>query len=184
MKTIHYMNMDSPLGPLLLAASDSGICGVYFEHHKHFKGSAGWQLNPQHPLLLQAVRQLQDYFAGQRQDFDLPLDVSAGTAFQQAVWAGLRQIPFGMTTSYGQLAQHIRQPAAVRAVGAANGRNPISIIIPCHRVIASSGALTGYAGGLENKQALLALENGQAKHGQPKAQHEQHSRNQSSLCFV
>lgn len=170
MKTVHYMNLDSPLGPLLLAASENGICGVYFEHHKHFKGSTGWQLNPQHPLLLQASQQLRDYFARQRQDFDLPLDLSAGTAFQQAVWAGLRQIPFGMTTSYGQLAQHIRQPAAVRAVGAANGRNPISIIIPCHRVIAGSGALTGYAGGLENKKALLILEKSQAMQGQPDAQ--------------
>jgi len=180
MKTIHYLNMDSPLGPLLLAATANGICGVYFEHHKHFKGSDGWLLSPQHPLLSQASQQLRDYFAGQRQDFDLPLDLSAGTAFQQAVWAGLRQIPFGMTTSYGQLAQQIQQPAAVRAVGAANGRNPISIIIPCHRVIAGSGALTGYAGGLENKKALLTLEQSQLMQGNSGAPHDPA---QSALCF-
>ncbi|MFZ6654905.1 methylated-DNA--[protein]-cysteine S-methyltransferase [Undibacterium sp. TJN19] len=155
---MHYINMTSPVGTLLLAATDIGLAGVYFEHHKHFKGSEGWHLNPEHPVLLQAKQQLDEYFAGERQVFDIPLDLSAGTAFQQEVWSALREIPFATTQSYAWLAQHIQRPHAVRAVGAANGRNPVSVIIPCHRVIASSGALTGYAGGLENKQVLLELE--------------------------
>lgn len=155
---MYYMNYQSPIGPLLLAASDQGLSGVYFEHHKHFKGSAGWQEHEQHLVLQLARQQLQAYFAGQRQDFDLPLDLSSGTSFQQEVWTALRQIPFAKTSSYAALAQEIQRPKAIRAVGAANGRNPLSIIVPCHRVIASNGALTGYAGGLKNKESLLALE--------------------------
>jgi methylated-DNA-[protein]-cysteine S-methyltransferase len=153
-----YLNYNSPVGQLLLAASEHGLSGVYFENHKHFKGSAGWQEDESDPILNQARQQLQEYFAGQRQDFDLPLDLSAGTDFQQEVWAALRCIPFAQTSSYLALAQGIARPRAVRAVGAANGRNPLSIIVPCHRVIASNGALTGYAGGLQNKEALLMLE--------------------------
>ncbi len=155
---MHYINYHSPIGLLLLAASERGLSGVYFENHKHFKGSSGWQEDEQHPVLQQARQQLQEYFAGQRQDFDLPLDLSAGTDFQQEVWMALRQIPFAQTSSYAALAKGIQRPRAVRAVGAANGRNPLSIVIPCHRVIASNGALTGYAGGLENKESLLELE--------------------------
>lgn len=153
-----YTEYLSPLGKLLLAASEHGLAGVYFEQHAHFKGSAGWQRADDHPVLQQTKAQLQAYFAGQRRVFDLPLDTGNGTPFQQAVWQALRSLPFGSTASYAQIAQLIGQPAAVRAVGAANGRNPISIVIPCHRVIASSGALTGYAGGLPNKRLLLALE--------------------------
>lgn len=155
-----YTHYDSPVGQLLLAATGRGLAGVYFENHRHFKGSAGWQQDDEHAVLLQAQRQLQEYFAGRRRAFNLPLDLSAGTPFQQAVWQALLQIPFGATASYGELARSIHKPSAVRAVGAANGRNPVSIIVPCHRVIGGSGALTGYAGGLANKQVLLTLEAG------------------------
>ncbi|MBI3286063.1 MAG: methylated-DNA--[protein]-cysteine S-methyltransferase [Burkholderiales bacterium] len=155
---MNYLNYASPLGTLLLAASDLGLAGVYFERHSHFQGGAGWRQDERDPVLLQAARQLGEYFAGLRRSFDLPLDLSAGSAFQQAVWRALQDIPYGRTESYAGLARRLAKPAAVRAVGAANGRNPLSIIVPCHRVIASSGALTGYAGGLHNKQILLELE--------------------------
>lgn len=153
-----FLEYPGPLGPLLLAASERGLAGVYFGQHRHFKGSAGWQPDARHPLLLRAGRQLDEYFAGLRRSFDLPLDLSAGSAFQQAVWRALLDIPYGRTESYAGLARRLAKPAAARAVGAANGRNPLSIIVPCHRVIASSGALSGYAGGLHNKEILLALE--------------------------
>ena len=109
-------------------------------------------------MLRQAAAQLADYFAGRRDSFDLPLDLSHGTAFQQSVWQALRAIPAGQTTSYGALSAGVGKPAAVRAVGAAVGRNPISVIVPCHRVLGADGSLTGYAGGLERKTALLELE--------------------------
>lgn len=153
-----YTVWQSPLGPLTLAASERGLSGVYFAEHKHFSGVADWQPDAGQPYLQQAIQQLHEYFHGGRRAFDLPLDLSAGTAFQQAVWRALQAIPYGQTCSYRDLAVHLNNPAAVRAVGAANGKNPVSIIIPCHRVIAVSGALTGYAGGLENKQRLLRFE--------------------------
>lgn len=153
-----YTEYQSPIGKLLLAASERGLAGVYFEEHKHFKGMDGWQRDDAHFVLQQTRLQLAAYFAGARREFDLPLDMRGGSAFQQAVWQALRTLPFGATASYAQIAKHIGNPGAVRAVGAANGRNPISIIVPCHRVIASSGALAGYAGGLNNKKLLLALE--------------------------
>ncbi|MCX7220480.1 MAG: methylated-DNA--[protein]-cysteine S-methyltransferase [Burkholderiales bacterium] len=155
---LEYLHYQSPLGPLLLAASERGLAGVYFAEHRHFKGMAGWRRNDEHAVLQQTAAQLGSYFSGQRQEFDLPLDLSQGTQFQQAVWQALRKLTYGSTASYADIAAQIGKPAAVRAVGAANGRNPISIIVPCHRVIASSGALTGYAGGLPNKVALLSLE--------------------------
>ena len=155
-----YTEYQSPIGKLLLAASERGLAGVYFEEHKHFKGMDGWQRDDAHAVLQQTRLQLAAYFAGARREFDVPLDMRGGTAFQQAVWQALRTLPFGATASYAAIAKHIGNPDAVRAVGAANGRNPISIIVPCHRVIASSGALTGYAGGLNNKKLLLALEAG------------------------
>ncbi|MDO8703159.1 MAG: methylated-DNA--[protein]-cysteine S-methyltransferase [Undibacterium sp.] len=157
-----YTEYQSPIGKLLLAASERGLAGVYFEEHKHFKGMDGWQRDDAHFVLQQTRLQLAAYFAGARREFDVPLDMRGGTAFQQAVWQALRTLPFGATTSYAEIAKHIGNPGAVRAVGAANGRNPISIVVPCHRVIASSGALTGYAGGLNNKKLLLALEAEQA----------------------
>ncbi len=157
-----YTEYQSPIGKLLLAASERGLAGVYFEEHKHFKGMDGWQRDDAHFVLQQTRLQLAAYFAGARREFDVPLDMRGGTAFQQAVWQALRTLPFGATASYAEIAKHIGNPGAVRAVGAANGRNPISIVVPCHRVIASSGALTGYAGGLNNKKLLLALEAKQA----------------------
>ena len=149
---------DSPLGPVRLAASEAGLCGLWFEGDPHQPDLTAVAVDRQHPLLQQAVQQLQAYFAGQRKDFDLPLDLSRGTPFQQAAWQALRALPYGATTSYGALSATIGRPRAMRAVGAAIGRNPVSIIVPCHRVIGANGALTGYAGGLPRKQALLRLE--------------------------
>ena len=148
----------SPLGPMVLAASPRGLTGAWFQGQKHMPDTALWPVQPEHPLLGLAQEQLAAYFAGQRLAFELPLDLLGGTAFQRAVWQALRDIPAGSTTSYGALAQRLGKAAAVRAVGAAVGRNPISIIVPCHRVLGAQGALTGYAGGLERKLALLQLE--------------------------
>ncbi|HEY5798764.1 MAG TPA: methylated-DNA--[protein]-cysteine S-methyltransferase [Burkholderiaceae bacterium] len=159
---IHYTEHTSPLGPLLLVANEAGLQAIYFQEHRHFAGleqavADGWQRNDAHPVLRETARQLDRYFAGQLTHFDLPL-AAAGTPFQQSVWLGLTRIPYGQTSSYGGLADAIGNRAAVRAVGAANGRNPLSIVVPCHRVIGGDGALTGYAGGLERKRYLLALE--------------------------
>jgi methylated-DNA-[protein]-cysteine S-methyltransferase len=153
-----YTEYQSPIGKLVLAASEHGLTGVYFEEHRHFTGIHDWLRDDEHPVLQQTQQQLADYFAGTRRAFDLPLDMSGGTKFQQSVWQALRTLAFGSTESYLGIAKCIGNPGAVRAVGAANGRNPISIIVPCHRVVASSGALTGYAGGLRNKAILLDLE--------------------------
>ena len=148
----------SPLGPMTLAANSQGLCGVWFDGQKHQPDPHAWPQDAAHPVLLQAQAQLAEYFAGQRSVFDLPLDLSAGTEFQQTVWRGLLDIATGSTTAYGELARRIGKPMAVRALGAAVGRNPISIIVPCHRVVGAGGALTGYAGGLDRKTALLRLE--------------------------
>jgi methylated-DNA-[protein]-cysteine S-methyltransferase len=156
--TLYYHWLDSPLDQLLLTATEQSLTGLFLQDQKYFPAIAPtWQAQPELPLFLQTQQQLEDYFRGDRQAFDLPLAPS-GTAFQQQVWQRLRQIPFGQTWSYGELAQAIGQPSASRAVGAANGRNPISIIVPCHRVIASNGKLTGYAGGVDRKQWLLEHE--------------------------
>jgi methylated-DNA-[protein]-cysteine S-methyltransferase len=150
--------LETPIGPLTLVATDEGLAAVLWENdppHRvpvHVEAEDG-----NHPVLVEAARQLQEYFAGQRTAFALTLDVT-GTAFQRSVWEALRTIPFGETRSYGEIATLIGKPDAVRAVGAANGRNPVSIITPCHRVIGSTGKLTGFAGGLEVKARLLALE--------------------------
>jgi methylated-DNA-[protein]-cysteine S-methyltransferase len=156
---IHYTELSSPIGKLLLAATSKGLSGLYFEEHKYFAGKAGWQRNDDCPHLVNAAKQLEEYFSGQRTGFDLALDLS-GTSFQQSVWKQLTSIPFGRTHSYGAHANLIGNPAAVRAVGSAIGRNPVSIIVPCHRVVGASGSLAGYAGGLERKRFLLALEAG------------------------
>jgi len=155
----YYLEHPSPLGKLLLAATDRGLCGLYFEQHRHFKGALNWLRNEHHPCLQQAARQLDEYFTGQRRTFDLALDIS-GTPFQQAVWGALQVLAFGSTTRYRDIAQQAGNPDAIRAAGNAIGRNPISIIVPCHRVLGTAGALCGYAGGLERKRYLLALENG------------------------
>jgi len=156
--TLYSTQIDSPLGSVTLAATDKGLAGLWFDRQRHWPDMTGWQIDPEHPVLRLAAGQLEAYFAGTRHDFDLPLDLSHGTAFQQAVWQALLAIPAGRTTSYGALSAGIGNPAAVRAVGAAVGRNPISVIVPCHRVLGTDGSLTGYAGGLERKSALLELE--------------------------
>lgn len=155
---IHTLHMQSVLGDVILAATDEGLAGVWFDKQRHAPDMAGWIDSPRHPVLLQAAQELNEYFNGQRDHFDVPLDLSHGTEFQRAVWQALLRIPHGGTTSYGRLGANIGKPAAVRAVGAAVGRNPISIVVPCHRVVGSDGSLTGYAGGLHRKTHLLALE--------------------------
>jgi methylated-DNA-[protein]-cysteine S-methyltransferase len=148
---------ESPLGTMLLAATAHGLAGVWFVGQKHGPDSAHWIEDAAHPVLRQAIAQLQDYFAGTRTHFELPLDLQ-GTPFQQDVWRALLTIPSGRTTSYGEISRSLGRPQAARAVGAAVGRNPVSIVVPCHRVVGTSGTLTGYAGGLERKSALLRLE--------------------------
>ena len=150
--------MKSPVGELKLVASDKGLAAVLWENDDpHRVRLEPVSENKNHPVLLEAERQLKDYFNGKRKTFSLVLDFK-GTAFQKQVWAALLTIPFGETRSYGQIAKQIGNPKAVRAVGAANGKNPISIIAPCHRVIGSTGKLTGFAGGLETKAHLLSIE--------------------------
>lgn len=149
----------SPIGTLLLAATDQALCGVWFEDQS---GIPAWALlaphSPSHPMLERVVSQLSEYLAGERRDFDLPLDWSDGTTFQQTVWQALAAIPYGHTLSYSDIAQRIGKPLAVRAVGGAVGRNPLGIIVPCHRVVGRDGSMTGYTGGMERKIALLKLE--------------------------
>lgn len=154
-----YLVHPSAFGALRLVASEHGLAGVYFAEHRHVQFDSAWQLDPNEAVLQRAAQQLDAYFAGKLQSFDLPLDCTQGTPFQQAVWQALRTIPYGRVCSYSALAQQIGRPKAIRALGAANGRNPLSIVIPCHRVIAANGDLQGYAGGLENKRRLLELEN-------------------------
>ena len=149
---------ESPLGTMLLAASDAGLAGVWFEGQRYEPEDMPWREAPQHPVLRQASQQLREYFDGKRTAFDLPLDLTHGTPFQQSVWQALLAIPPGATTSYSELGRRLGRPQAARAVGAAVGRNPVSIVVPCHRVLGTAGSLTGYAGGLERKTALLELE--------------------------
>lgn len=156
--TIVQTRYASPLGPMIVAATAHGLAGLWFEGQKHLPDIHTWPQQPGHPVLRQAMAQLAEYFAGQRTRFDLPLDLQGGTDFQRTVWTALLGIPAGQTVSYGAISQRIGKPAAVRAVGAAVGRNPVSVVVPCHRVLGGDGALTGYAGGLERKTALLRLE--------------------------
>jgi methylated-DNA-[protein]-cysteine S-methyltransferase len=150
----------TPLGPVRLLAGPDGLAGLWFEDQKHRPQALDgvWPHDAGHALLDLAQAQLEQYFSGQRQRFELPLDLSAGTAFQQTVWRALLSIEPGRTCSYAALAQHIGCAQAARAVGAAVGRNRLSVIVPCHRVVGQGGQLTGYAGGLSRKRALLALE--------------------------
>lgn len=157
---IYTSHIDTPLGGVTMAATDQGLAGVWFDQQRHWPDTTGWQTKDDHPALVEAAAQLRDYFAGRRSHFDMQLDLSHGTVFQQGVWQALLAIPSGETTTYGALSQRVGNPAAVRAVGAAVGRNPISVIVPCHRVLGADGSLTGYAGGLDRKTALLELETG------------------------
>lgn len=149
---------DSPLGRIILAAAHDRLTGVWFDGQSHQPDTARWPVARDQPVLQRAQTQLSAYFAGRRQAFELALDLSAGTDFQQSVWRALLQIPFGATLSYGALSAGIGKPAAVRAVAGAVARNPLSIIVPCHRVLGAGASLTGYAGGLPRKTALLQLE--------------------------
>lgn len=152
--------LPSPVGDLTLVASDRGLVAVLWPDDDPRRVRLGAQGDgSDHPVLREAAAQLEGYFAGERRSFDLPLDMR-GTAFQQAVWRALLTIPFGETRSYGEIARVIGQPTASRAVGAANGRNPLSIIAPCHRVVGGNGALTGFAGGIETKRWLIDFERG------------------------
>ena len=156
-----YKVMPSPVGQLTLVARNGKLAAILWETERANRVRLGELVAvDDSPALLQAERQLNEYFAGTRDRFDLELDFE-GTEFQKKVWAALLTIPFGETRSYSQIATQIGSPKAVRAVGAANGRNPISIVAPCHRVIGASGRLTGFAGGLEAKQYLLTLEDGE-----------------------
>jgi methylated-DNA-[protein]-cysteine S-methyltransferase len=150
--------VDSPVGRLTLVATDEGLAAVLWENDPPHRVRLHIDAEDDgHPVLVDAARQLEEYFAGRRTAFALTLDVE-GTAFQRQVWSALLAIPFGETRSYGEIAAQIGRPRAVRAVGAANGRNPLSIVAPCHRVVGSTGKLTGFAGGLDVKARLLALE--------------------------
>jgi methylated-DNA-[protein]-cysteine S-methyltransferase len=154
-----HVTIGSPVGPLTLVAAAGRLAGLYMNAHRHGPGPEllGPPGDPADEPFAAAAGQLEAYFAGRLTSFDLPLD-PAGTEFQRLVWAALREIPYGQTVTYGQLAAALGRPAASRAVGLANGRNPISIIVPCHRVIGSDGSLTGYGGGLDRKRLLLDLE--------------------------
>ena len=158
-----YKVVPSPVGKLKLIASDKGLAAILWENDnpRRVRVRAAAE-DKGHPVLLETQRQLAEYFSGKRESFSLALD-PMGTKFQNDVWQALLSIPFGETRSYGQLARQLGNPRATRAVGAANGRNPISIVIPCHRVIGSSGKLTGFAGGLETKARLLRLESRASK---------------------
>jgi len=154
---VNYCYLESPIGTLLLAGDDEAMRRIEFpKNGEAAKPEPGWRESSRGPVG-QAVRQLREYFAGQRTGFDLPL-APEGTAFQREVWRRLQEIPYGETISYGELAKRVGNPKASRAVGAANGQNPLPIVIPCHRVIGASGKLTGFGGGLPTKEALLALE--------------------------
>lgn len=144
--------IETPVGPLTIVACDQGITAINFGRTVDLTG-----IPATHPLLTEAVHQLREYFAGSLRSFNLPI-LLEGTSFQKSVWQVLMDIPYGETISYGEQARRLGNPAAVRAVGLANGRNPVPIVVPCHRVIGANGTLTGYGGGLVIKEALLALE--------------------------
>lgn len=153
---MYYSEIDSPLGLLTLRANERALTGLYMAEHRHAPETReGWVHDDDR--FADARTQLDQYFAGERHTFDLPLE-PVGTEFQRGVWQALREIPHAETISYGELARRVANPRAVRAVGLANGRNPISIIVPCHRVIGANGALVGFGGGLDRKRWLLAHE--------------------------
>jgi methylated-DNA-[protein]-cysteine S-methyltransferase len=155
----HTVFEDTPVGPLTLVADDRALTGLYMTDQRHRPPleTFGPRTDPGEPLYARAIAQLQAYFRGELTTFDLPL-APRGTPFQRRVWAALCDIPYGATRSYGQLAALLGAPSAARAVGLANGRNPVGIVIPCHRVIGANGSLTGYGGGLDRKRRLLAFE--------------------------
>ena len=155
--TIFHVSMPSPVGPLLLAGDDDGLRRVEFHSQRHPMARAMEWRQGENDVLRDARAQLEEYFTGTRREFDLPL-APRGTEFQLDVWRCLQAIPYGETISYAELARRIDRPSAMRAVGAANGRNPLPIVVPCHRVIGADGSLTGFGGGLPTKRFLLELE--------------------------
>ncbi len=158
MNTIHYSIRESSFGPLLLRAQGEKLSGLFFADQPHARlDQADWVRNDELEIFVQAMREVEEFARGERREFEVET-VATGTAFQQRVWRELAIIPYGETVTYGELARRIDAPSAVRAVGTAVGRNPLSLIVPCHRVVGSAGALTGYAGGLDRKRRLLALE--------------------------
>ena len=158
---LQYTLEDSPIGSLLLVGNEQALHGLYMQDGRKPKQiDLRWQRSTS--CFADAKAQLREYFAGERHAFELAL-VMAGTPFEQRVWSALTEIPYGETRSYGELARTLGQPSAARAVGLANGRNPISVVVPCHRVIGANGTLTGYGGGLERKRILLELEGAQAQ---------------------
>jgi len=158
---MHYYDLhEGPQGQMLLVANDAGLSGVYFDGQKYLpQVESDWRRDARHAPLRQAKRELAEYFGGGRKRFETAL-APEGTPFQQAVWKAISAVGFGKTITYSELALHAGFPGSARAAGAATGRNPISIIVPCHRIVGSNGSLTGYAGGLDRKRALLALESG------------------------
>ncbi len=155
---MHYTHLNTPLGTTLIAADENAVKGLWFEGQKYEQAPAdSWVCNPENTILKKTVEQINQYFAGESLNFTLTTEPE-GTDFQKLVWDALCSIPSGQTVTYGELAHQLGKPSAVRAVSAAIGKNPISIVIPCHRVIGANGSLTGYAGGLNRKQSLLALE--------------------------
>lgn len=155
---IRYRRIPTPFGPLFATAADDSLTGIYHEGGRHAPAiSPGWVEDLDHGPLAECARQLAEYFAGERRRFDLPM-APIGTPFQMRVWDEIARIPYGETISYAELARRAGAAGSARAAGAATGRNPLSIVVPCHRVIASGGALTGYAGGLERKTRLLEIE--------------------------
>jgi len=159
MKTaVSFDVAETPLGAMLLAADGDALTGAWFEGQRyHPRVDAGWRRRRDLPVLRRAAAELAEYFGGERMEFDLAL-APAGTPFQRAVWRGIAVVPFGATIAYRELAARTGRPEAVRAAGAATGRNPLSVFVPCHRIVGADGSLTGYAGGLERKRALLGIE--------------------------
>ncbi len=158
MMTLQRKHIKTRLGTMILAASEQGLAGIWFEGQQHLPDVEAWSKVRKHDVLDQAQEELEAYFKGTLQHFDTPRTAAWGTAFQRAVWETLMTIPYGQTSTYAEIARKLNNPSAVRAVGGAVARNPWSIITPCHRVIGSSGSLTGYAGGLERKIELLSHE--------------------------
>lgn len=161
--TLHQSRLDSPIGELTLIASEVGLRRISWPHEDVAERDDA-EFDDAHPVLVAAAEQLGEYFAGDRHEFDLPLDL-VGTDFQREAWLALANVPYGETTSYGEQAQRIGRPGASRAVGAANGKNPVPIVLPCHRIVGADGSLTGFAGGLDLKQKLLAHEQAQQSLG-------------------
>src|SRR5258706_3542856 len=154
----YYDTFKSPQGEMLLVATDEGVAGIYFAGQKYFpKKDKEWRRDPGHVLLKQTKRELAEYFAGRRRRFEVALDPD-GTPFQRSVWKAISKVGFGETTTYSELARRAGHSGSARAAGAATGRNPISVVVPCHRIMGADGSLTGYAGGLARKRALLRLE--------------------------